>query len=68
MCVLCFRQSNFIPQLSQAFPDEGVEKYIPQSVELDPRSVLSPQCCCLCSVLFYVARLGVQLLIMLSDG
>ncbi|XP_074488228.1 zinc finger CCHC domain-containing protein 14 [Sebastes fasciatus] len=31
-------------QLSQAFPDDGVEKFLPQSIELDPRCLTALPC------------------------
>ncbi|XP_034540871.1 zinc finger CCHC domain-containing protein 14 [Notolabrus celidotus] len=36
--------TELLSQLSQAFPDEGVEKYIPQSTELDPRCLTALPC------------------------
>ncbi|XP_074534679.1 zinc finger CCHC domain-containing protein 14 isoform X2 [Halichoeres trimaculatus] len=36
--------TELLSQLSQAFPDEGVEKYIPQSMELDPRCLTALPC------------------------
>ncbi|XP_068169375.1 zinc finger CCHC domain-containing protein 14 isoform X2 [Antennarius striatus] len=35
---------ELLSQLSQAFPDEGVEKFLPQSIELDPRCVTALPC------------------------
>ncbi|XP_022601916.1 zinc finger CCHC domain-containing protein 14 [Seriola dumerili] len=36
--------TELLSQLSQAFPDEGVEKFLPQSVDLDPRSLTALPC------------------------
>ncbi|KAG7229810.1 hypothetical protein INR49_012459 [Caranx melampygus] len=36
--------TELLSQLSQAFPDEGVEKFLPQSIDLDPRSLTALPC------------------------
>ncbi|XP_041651098.1 zinc finger CCHC domain-containing protein 14 isoform X2 [Cheilinus undulatus] len=36
--------TELLSQLSKAFPDEGLEKYLPQSTELDPRCLTSLPC------------------------
>ncbi|KAK2841875.1 hypothetical protein Q5P01_012075 [Channa striata] len=36
--------AELLDQLSQAFPDEGVEKFLPQSMELDPRCLTALPC------------------------
>ncbi|KAM3869921.1 zinc finger CCHC domain-containing protein 14 [Diretmus argenteus] len=35
---------ELLSQLSQAFPDDGVEKFLPQSLELDPRCLTTLPC------------------------
>ncbi|KAM4619203.1 zinc finger CCHC domain-containing protein 14 [Polymixia lowei] len=35
---------ELLSQLSQAFPDEGVEKFLPRSLELDPRCLTALPC------------------------
>ncbi|KAF7660140.1 hypothetical protein LDENG_00287440 [Lucifuga dentata] len=35
---------ELLSQLSQVFPDEGVEKFLPQSLELDPRCLTALPC------------------------
>ncbi|XP_068595847.1 zinc finger CCHC domain-containing protein 14 [Brachionichthys hirsutus] len=35
---------ELLSQLSQAYPDEGVEKFLPQSIELDPRCLTALPC------------------------
>ncbi|XP_030282739.1 zinc finger CCHC domain-containing protein 14 isoform X1 [Sparus aurata] len=36
--------TELLSQLSQAFPDEGVETFLPQSIELDPRCLTALPC------------------------
>ncbi|XP_070686898.1 zinc finger CCHC domain-containing protein 14 [Pempheris klunzingeri] len=36
--------SELLSQMSQAFPDEGMEKLVPQSIELDPRCLTALPC------------------------
>ncbi|XP_029377951.1 zinc finger CCHC domain-containing protein 14 isoform X2 [Echeneis naucrates] len=36
--------TELLSRLSQAFPDEGVEKFLPQSTDLDPRSLTALPC------------------------
>ncbi|XP_034391896.1 zinc finger CCHC domain-containing protein 14 [Cyclopterus lumpus] len=36
--------TELLTQLSQAFPDDAVEKFFPQSIELDPRSLTALPC------------------------
>ncbi|KAM7413965.1 hypothetical protein PAMA_018992 [Pampus argenteus] len=36
--------TELLSQLSQAFPDEGVEKFLPQSIDLDPRCLTALPC------------------------
>ncbi|XP_071314020.1 zinc finger CCHC domain-containing protein 14 isoform X2 [Trachinotus anak] len=36
--------TELLAQMSQAFPDEGLEKFLPQSIDLDPRSLTALPC------------------------